>query len=366
MSASGNGTSPQLRRLALVIGQLTTGGAELQLCELVARLDRSRFDPVVYTLAGGAANLLPRLEGLGVPVRVVGSIGFPRARRLAAELVRERVDLVHSWLFIANTYAWLACWGMRLPLVTSARNCKSQGWGHHLANVAAFRSSARIIANSEEVREYIVARYAAPRRRVNVVYNGIDTERFRPAPRSGKETRIATVGRLVNQKNPLLFVEAAARVCAAIPETRFVVVGDGPLRASAERHAQRLCLEGKIEFLGERADVGRVLGECDVFWLTSSWEGLPNVLLEAMACGLPVIATDVGGTRELFRSGQEGFLVPPRSVDDFVHYGIALARDVSLRTEMGRRARARAEQFSLRRMVAETEAVYEKALEGRL
>lgn len=353
-------------RVAQVIGQLTVGGAEHQLRELLRGLDRNRFDPFVYCLADATAGVDSKTEFESAPLRIIGSHGWKRARALAAALQADAVDLVHSWLFIANTYAWAARrQGVRTPLITAARNCKSQGWGHHAANVMAFRSSARIIVNSRQVRDYIVRRYAAPRRAIDVVYNGVDTDRFHPLDRHDVAApTVVTAGRLVGQKNPLLFVEAAARIHAILPEARFVVLGDGPLRPAVEAVIERLGMKGSIELAGERHDVERVFAQADLFWLTSSWEGLPNVVLEAMACGLPVIATDVGGTSELFEPGREGFLARPGKIDDFIEYGTMLLNDSRKRFEMGEAARRRACEFSLARMVNATQAAYDLALRG--
>jgi glycosyltransferase involved in cell wall biosynthesis len=352
-------------RIALVIGQLTVGGAEHQMRELLRGLDRDRFTPFVYCLADATGGESGR-EVESAPLRVIGATGWTRARRLAAALRADAVRLVHSWLFIANTYAGAArCLGLRVPLITSARNCKSQGWGHHLGNAVAFRSSARIIVNSRQVRDYIVRHYAAPRAAIDVVYNGVDTERFHPLDRrDGKAPTVVTAGRLVSQKNPLLFVEAAARIHATLPEVRFVMLGDGPLRPAVTAHIERLGMSGVVELAGERHDVENVFGRADLFWLTSSWEGLPNVVLEAMACGLPVVATDVGGTSELFDHGQQGFLARPGQIDDFVTYGTTLLQDTQARVRMGEAARRRACEFSLRRMVDATQTTYEMALRG--
>jgi glycosyltransferase involved in cell wall biosynthesis len=352
------------RRLALVIGQLTVGGAEKQLGELVRGLDRRRFAPHVYSLADAAGAVRGALAALDVPVRTVGGKGAARAWRLKRALEADRIELVHAWLFIANTYAWAARrLGLGAPLVTSARNCKSQGWGHHVANVAAFRSSARILVNAEQVRDYVQRHYAAPADRISVVYNGVDTRRFRPDPARPEEPlRVVTIGRLVAQKNPLLFVEAAASVHAAAPGVRFVIVGDGPLRAAVGARARALGVGAAVELPGERADVDEILRGAHLFWLTSSWEGMPNVVLEAMASGVPVVATDVGGTRELIDSGRQGFLVRPDRAEEIVQYALMLIGDRELRARMGESARARALCFSLERMVSGTEAVYAAAL----
>ena len=112
-----------------------------------------------------------------------------------------------------------------------------------------------------------------------------------------------------------------------LPDVRFLIAGEGPQRASLTEQAQGLGLNGTVEFLGERGDMNELFRDAAVFWLTSSWEGLPNVVIEAMASGLPVVATDVGGTRELFTSGREGFLVRSGSIEDFTYFGAALLRD---------------------------------------
>jgi glycosyltransferase involved in cell wall biosynthesis len=355
-------------RIALVIGQFSIGGAERQLSELVARIDRERFEPIVYGLAEGTEGFRSAVEETGVPVRIIGRRGIPRARRLADALRRDGVDLVHSWLFIANSYAWMTRFlGVTAPLVTSARNCKSQGKLHHVLNAAAFRRSARIVVNSVRVGEYVVQHYVAPRRRLSVVYNGVDTQRFCPAAtREERPLTVMTAGRFVPQKNPLLFLEAAIRLSRELPDTRFVMLGDGPQRSLVAELAAAAGLAARLELPGERADAEVWFQRADVFWLTSAWEGLPNVVLEAMACGLPVVATDVGGTRELFSSGVEGFLVRPGEAEDFVCHSQTLLRDDELRARMGRAARERAGQFSIPRMVHAMEAVYADVLGASL
>jgi L-malate glycosyltransferase len=344
------------------------GGAEHQMRELLRGLDRDRFAPFVYCLANATGHAESSTGVESAPLRIIGAGGWKRVRRLADALRADAVQLIHSWLYIANTYAWAARWqGPRVPLITSARNCKSQGWGHHATNVMAFRSSARIIVNSRQVRDYIVQRYAAPRQSIDVVYNGVDTKRFHPLDQDhGDTVTVVTAGRLVSQKNPSLFVEAAARIHATLPEACFVMLGDGPLRPAVEAQIERLGMTGSIDLAGERHDVEKAFAQADLFWLTSSWEGLPNVVLEAMACGLPVIAADVGGTSELFEHGQEGFLARPDRIDDFVTHGLMLLRDSQKRVEMGEAARRRAREFSLTRMVDATQATYDAALRGTL
>jgi glycosyltransferase involved in cell wall biosynthesis len=351
-------------RIAEVIGQLTIGGAELQLAELAHRLDRTRFEPVVYCLAGSGGPAVERLAADGVVVRLVGAKGPARARRLRERLQADGIALVHSWLFLANSYAWAArLLGTRAPLVTSARNCKSQGWAHHLANMAAFRASAGIVVNSEQVRAYVVRRYRADPRRITVIRNGVDTARFRPADRVATEPpTILTAGRLVAQKNPLLFVAAATALRRRVPEARFRMIGDGPLRPVVLEAVRAAGLEGAFDLPGERSDLEDCYRRAAVFWLTSDWEGLPNVVLEALASGLPVVATDVGGVRELVTSGREGFVVAPGDANAFVEASVRLLEDGEMRATLSSTARRRALEFSFEEMVRGTESVYDAVL----
>jgi glycosyltransferase involved in cell wall biosynthesis len=349
-------------RVGLVIGQLSTGGAEGQLRLLCQGLDRLAVKPVVYCLSTHTDPYGALLERAGVPLRVISGGRIGRALRLRRALAADGIELVHAWLFIANAYAWTACLGRRCALITSARNCKRQGRWLDAMNVRAFRASARIIVNSPRVQEYIQREYAAPPTRVTVIPNAIDLERFRPRPRPVGAKCVAMVGRLVAQKNPLLFVRAAAALRARLPDARFVLIGDGPLRSHVEAAVRAAGLADCCMLAGERTDVDALLGHTDLFWLTSDWEGLPNGVIEALACGLPVVATDVGGTAELVRTGQEGFLIAPGDGEALVERSVQILADPILHARMRAAARARAEAFGVEQMVRATQAVYERAL----
>jgi glycosyltransferase involved in cell wall biosynthesis len=284
--------------------------------------------------------------------------------RLRRQLALDRIEVAHAWLFIGNALAWAAGGP---ALVTSARNCKRSGRLLDALNRRAFRASRAIIVNSAQVQHYIEREYGAPRERIAVVYNAIDLDRFRPpdAPRAGAAPCIAMVGRLVAQKNPLLFVSAAAALRRQLPTARFMLIGDGPQRGAVAAAVQAAGLADSCALLGERADVNVLLQEADLFWLTSDWEGLSNAVIEAMACGLPVVATDVGGTAELVRDGREGFLVAAGDGEALVARSVEILRDPSVLARMRVAARARAEQFGVAQMVESTQAVYERALAGQ-
>lgn len=359
-------SSARRTRVGLVIGQLTVGGAEGQLAELVEGLP-SNIEPYVYSLAGGEAPLGGRLEQAGAKVRQIGGHGIDRLLRLGRVARSDGVALLHSWLFIANAYAA----GARVlsggvPLITSARNCKVQGRFSQLANAVAFRASAAIVVNSNDVENFIVRHYRAPRERIHVVYNGVDAERFKPGAGSVEPPTIVAVGRLVRQKNHELFLRAAAEVTKAHATCRFVIVGEGPLRGELEAFANRLGLTPRLTFAGERRDVEAILREASMFWLTSRWEGMPNAVLEALASGLPVVACDVGGVREILTSGEHGFVVPSDQAEGFVRHTLELLGDSERRRRVAEAARRRALEFAIPAMVGKLTRLYGEVLGGTL
>ncbi len=298
-------------------------------------------------------------------MRVTDQRGWRRVSWLADALAADGVDLVHAWLYIANALTWAARpYRRRWPLITSARNCKVQGRLSRFTNALAFRASRAIVANSNDVAAYIARQYRAPRQRIRVIYNGIDTERFHPVVQNGGRDPgpIVAIGRLVPQKNHALFLEAAARLSRQMAAVRFMIVGDGPLRPALETRADNLGLAESVSFVGERQDVDVILRSASLLWLPSRWEGMPNVVLEAMASGVPAIATDVGGTRELIRTGVDGFVVPPEDADAFVALSRDLLQDEQRRRQFAAAARSRAEDFSSPRMVQAVTELYAEVL----
>jgi glycosyltransferase involved in cell wall biosynthesis len=206
--------------------------------------------------------------------------------------------------------------------------------------------------------------------RTVVIRNGLDLDRFAPFSQGGKvagqrqdDRLVITVGRLVPQKDLDLFLEAASLVANKKAGIRFLIVGNGPCRGPLERHASRIGLDGKVSFLGEREDVPELLQAADVFWLTSAWEGLPNVLLEAMACGKPIVARDDGACREAVDHGVNGYLVPTRDSEQFAKYTLALLADPARAREIGEAGRRLVEKrFSVSGMVLATEQLYSSLL----
>ena len=348
-------------RVGHVIGQLSAGGAEGQLRLLTCSPCR-RSTPIVYCLSDRVEPYGEILEASGVALRKVEGGRLSRVRRLQQLFHDDQIDVVHAWLFVGNAYAWAANSGRR-PLVTAARNCKRQGAILDFANRRAFAASALVIANSALVETYIRQVYAAPGERIRVVHNGVDLQRFALQERAGprENPTVVAVGRVVRQKNPELFVAAARKLLRELPHLRFRWIGEGEMRERIVRDLAEGGLEEQIVFEGLRTDIENVLDEADLLWLTSDWEGLPNVVMEAMASALPVVATDVGGTSELFVTGAEGRLIAAGDVDALLKSTRELLLDSGCYAAASRAAVATIRTFSVDAMVGKTEAVYEEA-----
>ena len=310
-----------------------------------------------------AVRTLPRTRGLDL-ARVLALARFARG---------DRIDILHSFLVHAGGYAWPARFLASVPrLITSARNCQTAGGVRDWVIGRAFRYSDAIVCNGHAVGEFIARRYGVPAPRCRVIYNGVDLTRFSPRPwaqpREGvrRSPTIITVGRLVAQKDISLFLQAADLLRQDYPAAQFLVVGDGPLRKQLQGEAAELGLGPAVSFLGERADIPELLCRADVFWLTSAWEGLPNVLLEAQASAVPVVTRDVGAAGEIVHHGRTGYVVPRRDASAFASHTRRLLADPETAHAMGLAGRQIVEEtFSLAAMVRSTERLYEAVLRRR-
>jgi glycosyltransferase involved in cell wall biosynthesis len=251
---------------------------------------------------------------------------------------------------------------------------------HNLVGKSLYRTACRSLAatifESRENLEIAVRHGIVRRRDARVVLHGVDTTLFRPAEGRTRRRHLAvspeafvigTVGRLEPQKAHSALIRAFAKICDLRPELdpHLVVVGEGSERAALEGLVERFRLEARIHLLGHVEPVSTLYSAFDVFALSSHWEGLPLSLLEAMASGVPVVATDVGGVCDAVDDGENGILIPPGAEKDLVTALLSLA-DVRRRRALANRAREDAlRRFDVHRMVDETLAVYEEAIRMR-
>jgi glycosyltransferase involved in cell wall biosynthesis len=243
--------------------------------------------------------------------------------------------------------------------------------------MAAYRLTNRLVDRmtivSEAAGERFIREGIVPRELLEVVPNGVDLEDFREiaaeereSVRSsigiGKEFVWLAVGRFQPAKDYPTMLRGFARVCERHPQTILLLVGRGPLEAEIETLARNLGLDGKVRFLGVRQDVPVLMGAADGYVMSSAWEGMPMVLLEAAAAGLPIVATLAGGNREVVLDEESGFLVPPR---DSEALGSAMLRLMGLspaeRSSMGQRGRQRVRtEYGVKRVVDRWEELYRK------
>lgn len=365
------------RTLLLVCDFNAHGGTQTQVLELLAGLDRSRFRPLLATLHLDRA-LAARVEALGVEARDLALRGALRAGTFAAigELAgfmrARRVRLVHGFLLHGNVVAAIAARRAGVPYLTSVRNLEL--WKGPLEAAAsrwAHRNAAAVTFNSKHVKELVVRRERIPAGRSHVIHNGLreeapDAAHTAPGGAPWPEAaspRMICAASLTPKKGHRYLLEAFAMVLARLPRAALLLAGEGPARASIVEQAGRLGIASRVILAGYRAEARRLIASADLLVLASIEEGMPNVLLEAMAAGVPQVATRVGGVEEAVEEGVTGFLVPPRDPVLLAQRAIKILEDAALRRRMGEAARDRfAAGFSASRMAREHERLYESVL----
>jgi len=360
-------------KICYVIGQLDRGGAERQLYELAKGINRGVFHPVVVSLSSGGC-WVEEFRKLGIQVIELQrrkNRELSRLSRLIRLFRTIRPDIVHTYLYSANSYGRIAAIVTGVPvIIASERSLPEVGKDKSRRQVFIDRILALfshgIICNSRKAAETLVERYSFDPGKVFTVHNGISTDDFfketgiAGKARTGQKV-VGTVGRLHPSKNHRLFLDAARLVLerTGSGHLKFIIIGDGESRGELERHAQRSGIADNVVFAGERMDVPAMLKGMDVFVMSSLYEGLSNAIMEAMLAGLPVVATDAGGNRELVVDGETGFLCPlddASSLAERILYLLGNGREAVL---MGARGRERViREFSVEKMVRATEKIY--------
>ncbi|MBX3442398.1 MAG: glycosyltransferase [Planctomyces sp.] len=359
-------------RITFLIPTLDRAGAEKQLVLLACGLPRDRFQVDVIGLTRGGP-LEADLLRAGIPVTVLKKRGKVDVR--AFQALRERLrndppDILHTWLFAGNSYGRLAASGNRRFRIVVSERCVDSwksGWQLWLDRRLISRTD-RLLANSESVAEFYRS-HGYPASKVTVIPNGVTPP---PPPAMSRaeflesldlpaETKlVGYIGRLAKQKRVQDLLWGLQVLRQADPRCRLAVVGDGPEREHLEQYARDVECSAFVRFLGHREDAARLLHHFDAFWLASDFEGLSNSLMEAMAIGLPSIASDIPPNRELIQHGEHGYLANLGDGVAFAQYTVKLLGDDALRTRLGEAARRRMQtEFSVEAMIAAHAALYE-------
>lgn len=371
----GPGSVPGTSRVLWLIKGLGPGGAERLLVSAAGAHDRTRFEFECAYVLPWKGHLVPELEALGVRVHCLDGPDprdprwIVRLRRLLAE---GRYDIVHAHLPLVAGVARLVVRSLprrgRPKVVVTEHNAWSTyPWPTRLLNGITAGLDDATIAVSEETRESM--RPASVRARAQVVVHGVALAQAREERRHRDDVRaelgigpgevvVATVANYRAQKAYGNLLAAARAVVDRGLPVRFVAVGQGPLESEIRAEHERLGLGDRFALLGFREDAVRVLAGADVFTLASTYEGFPVALMEAMAVGLPVVATEVGGVPQAVRHGVEGLLVPPGRPELLAGALGQVVADGGLRSRLAAAAARRGEEFDMARSAQRIEEVY--------
>lgn len=364
--------------ICYIIGQLGKGGAEKQLYELLKGMSRNVFSPTVISLSHGG-YWEKEIQRLGIPVITLPRkkhFEFTRLIRLIKLLHTIKPQIVHTYMFSANSYGRIAAILTGVPVVIASerslpelkkdKNRYQFFWDKLLAVL-----SDGIICNSSTAAHALIANHAFHAGKVFVVHNGIHENGFLRENNGKNEKRFApkvigTIGGLSPQKNHKLFLDMAKAILDA-PGNRavkFIIVGDGPLRNELEEYSRRVGIENNVIFTGERGDIFKLLQGMDIFVMTSLYEGMSNAIMEAMLAGLPVVATDVGGNRELIIQNETGYLCPLHDTASLVAEVADLINNESNAKRLGENGRRKIlKEFTMEKMIQNSEFIYRNLLE---
>ncbi len=322
------------------------GGAETVVMECVSGLRRQHHDVEVWHL--GSDWLAQACDDAGIPHRVMW---LPQAYKksyllplflllMLVQLYRYKVNVVHSHIYSAVVSVGVVSAFASVSHVGTLHDTwflQSRGLWRRFLSRLVMSTGTKLVVISNAMRAYIAETLGRPPDDMFVVYNGTDTDRFHPAPkpRSEKTLRVICVARIIARKRLDLIIDATEQLVAAGRNLEVQIVGGGDLIGELQARIDRSGLTSVIELLGEQDGIPELLRDADIFVLPSDDEGLPCSIIEAMACGLPIIASDVGGVSELVKSGENGFLFTAGQVDGLVSSLNNLLNDDVQRAQFG-------------------------------
>jgi sugar transferase (PEP-CTERM/EpsH1 system associated) len=360
-----------------LITELSAGGAQTALLRLLTGLDRDRFSPTVACLYNGDGTVAQRIRALGIRVfdaHMHRKVDLAALLRLYRWIRYVHPMILHTYLFHANLPGRILGRLAGVPIIVcSERTMETESEWRYRLNRITDPLTDRVVCVSQHVADFVVEHVGIPRHKTLVIPNGVALQDFEHLPSkqraraalglSPHQMLIGTVARLESVKRLDVLLQAVE----SLHDVYAVIVGDGPEQAQLKAMSERSGLAARVHFAGQQDDVRTWLAAMDVFVLSSDWEGLSNAMLEAMAAGLPIVATAVGGTPMGVVDGITGLLVPPRDPVALAEAIACLLRDPNLRHQMGQAGRERvAAQFDIATTVRCTEALYQRLLQEKL
>lgn len=345
-------------RLALLLQDLEFGGTQRYAINLLAHLNRELFCPELWLLRGGE-DMLPLAKSTQTKI-----IRFSRSPtmvtpfalfKLFLQMMRSKPQILYTLTVVPNIWGRLLGTVLGIPVIVSgSRNIVAEPFEKYL-----WRLSTRIICNAEAGRQFLIREFAANAKKIAVIPNAVDTTRFFPdKSMKAVQPTILFAGRLVPQKDPLMLLRAFKRILKEVPEARLIIIGNGPLRKPLQQFTNAHKMGSKVSILPGTMNITGQLRRAWILALPSIYEGSPNVILEAMASGLPVVATRVSGIPELVQDHESGLLVEPNDHNGLAAAIITLIKAPSRLNVMGQMARKRAvAAHSLKKAAQTTEQV---------
>lgn len=369
------------KRILYVIDGIEFGGGERGFAQLLNGLPEDRFEPYLASAPNDA--FLKNIKSKNLvfyPVDFSNRFNPLPLMRLYRIVKSQRIDIVHSQGARADFFARIAAKLAKVPIIISTVQMLVEGYNVGYLKRFLYQTFDRFserfvdyfLVVSSVLKENMIEVHGIPPDKIIKIYNGIETDYYKPVGNeemrykirrefavNDSDILIASLGRLVWQKGFEYFLHAIPEILREIPDARFILVGDGPLRPELERLAVELGEGDKIIFAGYRSDVRDVLAALDIVVIPSVLEGFPMITLEAMAMAKPIVAAKIDGITEQITDGINGILIPPKDSSAIAQAIIRLINDRESGKKLGLAARKRVEQeFSVEKMVSETEKVY--------
>jgi glycosyltransferase involved in cell wall biosynthesis len=327
--------------------------------------------------AGSFADELETLKVESFPVNMTRQLAVKPIYQLRDIIRHNEIVLVHSQGARADFFARIAARIADAPHILCTVAMPVQGFDvsplrkkiYRLLDQLTERYVKRFIVVSGALERALVQERGIPAHRVVRIYNGIEVKEYRPTQmKTGLRDQwgvarsvplIGAIGRMVWQKGFKYLIQSVPNMLEVIPEARFLLVGDGPLRADLEGLVRELNIHDRVIFTGFRSDILEILSTIDILVAPSLLEGFPMITLEAMAMAKPIVATQIEGIIEQISEGEEGMLVPPKNPNALAAEVLRLVQDKELSSRLGAAARRKVEScFSVEKMIKETEKVY--------
>lgn len=361
-----------------VLACLDVGGAELLVLDFLKRLNRDKYAPTVCSLKKNG-SIEKDFKTAGIPVLVADKkdgIDLSLPFKLARIFCREKIDIVHTHNAAPWLYGGIASRILNSKILFHTEHANLYGHDKKmmLAERYLSRITSRVIVDADKVGDFLVNTEKINRNKIELVFNGVDIDKYsnikinRVSKRlelgiTPEQKLIGIVARLSRVKDHKNLLDAHSAIIKIIPEARLMIIGDGELRVELENYSEAKGLKNHVIFLGTRSDIPELLKILDVFVLCSTSEGLPVTILEAMAAGLPIVATNVGGNPEVIVDNHSGFLVPAKNPQKLAETIISILNDETLACDFGKNGQTRCrELFSLDGMVKKYSELYESAL----